>query len=110
MQLTINLTDISGSVIASKTIQHTFNRGTEDLPVYFDEPILLTAGQQYIAASQVKGAGLPNTIRSFDGSAVLSCKPQLTITFSNVPADEMDDSNKSTVQEGQISYLYFKPP
>ncbi|XP_078361523.1 uncharacterized protein LOC144645865 [Oculina patagonica] len=109
VQLTIKLTDISGGVIASKTIPHTFNQGIEDLPVYFDQPILLTADQQYIAASQVEGAGNPETIKSFEGSAVLSCNPQLTITFSDVPADEMADSNGSTVQEGQISVLYFKP-
>jgi len=109
--LTIKVSNISGVVIASKTTQHTFRQGIPDYPVYFDQPILLTPGQQYIAASLVEAeANMPELARSFDGSAIRFCNPHLTVTFSNVPAEEMADSNGSTVQEGQIIFLYFKPP
>ncbi|XP_020628365.1 uncharacterized protein LOC110065552 [Orbicella faveolata] len=109
--LTIKVSNISGVAIASKTTQHTFRHGIPDYPVYFDQPILLTAGQQYIAASLVEAeANMSELARSFDGSAIRFCNPHLTVTFSNVPAEEMADSNGSTVQEGQIIFLYFKPP
>ena len=108
--LTIKVTNISGVVIASKTMQHTFSQGLPDHPVFFDQPILLTAGQQYIAASLVEEASMPELARSFDGSAIRACNPHLTVTFSIVPTEEMTDSNGSTVQEGQIIFLYFKPP
>lgn len=108
--LTIKVSNISGGVIASKTAQHIFRHGIPDYPVYFDQPILLTTNQQYIAASLVQGANMPELARSFDGSAIIFCNPHLTVTFSNVPAEEMADSNGSTVQEGQIIFLYFKPP
>jgi len=109
--LTIKVSNISGVAIASKTTQHTFRQGIPDYPVYFDQPILLTAGQQYITASLVEAeANMPELARSFDGSAIRFCNPHLTVTFSNVPAEEMADSNGSTVQEGQIIFLYFKPP
>ena len=108
--LTIKVSNISGSVIASKTEQHTFRYGIPDYPVFFDQPILLAAGQQYIAASLVEAANMPELARSFDGSAVIVCNSHLTVTFSNVPTEEMADSNGSTVEEGQIIILYFKPP
>lgn len=109
--LTIKVTNISGGVIASKSTQHTFGQQIPDHPVYFDQPILLTAGQQYIAASLVEGASMPELVRIFDGSAIGACNnPHLTITFSNVSTEEMVDSNGSTVQEGQIIFMFFKPP
>lgn len=108
--LTIKVSNISGGVIASKTKQHTFRYGIPDYPVFFDQPILLAAGQQYIAASLVEAASMPELARSFDGSAIKVCNSYLTVTFSNVPAEEMADSNGSTVEEGQIIFLYFKPP
>lgn len=92
-------------------MQHTFGQQIPDHPVYFDQPILLTAGQQYIAASLVEGASMPELVRIFDGSAIGTCNnPHLTITFSNVSTEEMVDSNGSTVQEGQIIFMFFKPP
>ena len=108
--LTIKVSNISGGVIASTTKQHIFGHGIPDYPVYFDQPILLTASQQYIAASLVEGANMPELARSYDGSAIRFCNPHLTVTFSNVPTEEMADSNGSTVEEGQITFLYFKPP
>ncbi|XP_078360937.1 uncharacterized protein LOC144645292 [Oculina patagonica] len=108
VNLTIKVTDISGGIIASKTIQHTFNSVLTT--VYFDHPILLTAGQQYIAASLVEEAtSLPEMIKFGGGSEILTCgNPLLTITFADAPSGEWEDSNKSTVQEGQILYLDFK--
>ena len=111
VQLTIKLTDLSGTVIASKTKSHTFTDGPIDYAAFFDQPILLTAGQRYIAATLVEGEGmLPEMIYSKNGKEVKICNPHLTITFSNVPPGEFADSNQSTVQKGQISFLYFKPP
>ena len=111
VHLTIKLTDLSGTVIASKTKSHTFTDGPIDYPVFFDQPILLTAGQQYIAAALVEGEGmLPEMIYSEDGKEVTICNPHLNITFSNVPPGEFADSNNSTVEKGQISLLYVKPP
>ncbi|KAL9981343.1 hypothetical protein ACROYT_G010034 [Oculina patagonica] len=109
VQLTIKLTDISGGVIASKTVPHISNSLLNTV-VYFDEPILLTAGQQYIAASLVEAASsFPEMYKSHGGSETITCgNPQLTITFANVPPGEMEDSNGSTVQEGQITFLDFK--
>ncbi len=109
VQLTIKLTDISGFVIASKTVPHISNSLLNTV-VYFDEPILLTAGQQYIAASLVEAASsFPEMYKSHGGSETITCgNPQLTITFANVPPGEMEDSNGSTVQEGQITFLDFK--
>lgn len=108
--LTIKVSNISGDVIASKTTQHIFRYGIPNYPVYFDQPILLTANEQYIAASLVEGANIPELARNYDGSAIRFCNPHLTVTFSDVPTEEMADSNGSTVQEGQIIFLYFKPP
>ena len=111
LTLTIKVSNISGNVIASKTTQHTFGQEIPIYPVLFDQPILLTAGQQYIAASLVEAkASMPELVRSFDGSAIKFCNPHLTVTFANVPTEEMADSNGSTVQEGQIVFFYFKPP
>ena len=111
VQLTIKVTNISGGVIASKTIQHTFSQGLPVHPVFFDQPILLTAGERYIAASRVEEAtSMPDLVRSSQGSAIKVCNFQLTVTFSEVPPDEMADSNQSTVQEGRVVFLYFKPP
>ncbi len=112
VSLTIKVTDISGGIIASKTVQHTFGISPVYHIVYFDQPILLTANQQYIAASLVEEAtSFPDLIQFFDGVAIVGCQnPQLIITFAEVPPGEMADSNGSTVQKGQIFYLEFKAP
>ena len=111
VDITIKVTDISGSDIASKSMPYTFARNQPYFIVYFDEPIFLAAGQQYIAATLVEAPTMPLLLRFYGGSSVVTCtNPHVTVTFSNVPANEMADSNGSTVSEGLIPHMDFKSP
>lgn len=110
VQITVKLTDISGNLIASASGNHAFT--TSGVYVYFDRPYRITAGQRYIAATLVytPPSTYPPLIHFVNIVTSTQCGPRvMTVTFSNVPQAEMDDSNGSTVEKGRVSSLVFKP-
>ena len=109
--MTVKVTDIAGKLIVMASRDYTF-KGVELQTVLFDRANRITAGQQYIAATMVYA--LPSTYPSLltfvRTVTSTQCGPvNMTVTFSNVPQAEMDDSNGSTVDEGRVPRLIFKP-
>lgn len=114
MIIKAKLTDIQGNLIANISGMHTFSNPYYGVNVYFDKPYRIIAGQRYIAATQVQEPPSynPPYITFEDFVTSIQCGPtgnKVTVTFSNVPQAEMDDSNGSTVGKGQVPDLLFKP-
>lgn len=110
--VSVKLTDIAGNSIATASITHAFK--TSLVYVFFDRPYRITAGQQYIAATRVyiPPSSYPPLITYVKTVTSTQCGPSghmMTVTFSNVPPAEMDDSNGSTVEKGRATKLVFKP-
>ncbi|XP_022808679.1 neurogenic locus notch homolog protein 1-like [Stylophora pistillata] len=108
--VTVKITHSDGCVIVTKTISHRFPDWTSD-PVFFDQAVLLTAGQQYIAASHVAA---PNynyfSLRKYkEGASSVQCGG-ITVTFSKVSPAEFADSNGSNVLEGRVPALILRSP
>ena len=110
--VTVKLTDIEGNLIADASVYHAFK--TSFVHVFFDRPYRIIAGQQYIAATRVyiPPSTYPPLITYIKTVTSRQCGPSgdtMTVTFSNVPQDEMDDSNGSTVEKGRATKVIFKP-
>ena len=110
VQITAKLTDIAGNVLATTSTYGAFL--SAGLYMFFDQPYRITAGQQYIAATQVYDppSSYPSLIQVTNTVSSTQCGPNaMTVTFSTVPQAQLDDSNGSTVNKGRVPKLVFKP-
>lgn len=106
VQITARLTNTTGGVLAIKTKQHSYDSFASHL-VLFDEPYLLTADQQYIAATLVEAPGNVRLRKYIEGESTAQCGAMIA-TFSNVSPEEMADSNGSTVPRGRVPGVFLR--
>ena len=106
--VTIKITHSDGVLIVTKTVQRRFPDWTSD-PIYFDQAVLLSGGQQYIAASLVEAPYYVSLRKYEEGESTVQCSG-LIVTFSTVSYAEFADSNGSNVLEGRVPALILRSP